>query len=169
MKNRWYRYFWTELGRRVTGTETPLPAYLPSEMTEVLRSFVPFRSEPSFRLGSKLPAKQPRSIYGYTWKILRDYGFSRSLRLTPWRGISLLVPFFKNDIGIIPQSFSERIPPEKRALSIVGRSAAALGTGVTLWVVPAGWNDRILAIFKSGGVKACSLDNLPDICEKGFT
>lgn len=168
MRNRWYRYFWTELGRRITGTETEFPLYLPDEMADVLHAEVPEHAEFSFLLGSKMSPRKARNIYGYTWEILRGGGFSRSLRLMPWPGVYMLVPFYRNDIGVIPQSFSRRIPPEKRALSLVGKSAAARSLGIDLWIVPANWNHDVLAIFRSGGVKACSLDNLAGICEEEF-
>ncbi|MCK4807800.1 MAG: hypothetical protein KAT09_09140 [Candidatus Aegiribacteria sp.] len=169
MKNRWYHFFWTELGRRITGKETALPEHLPDEMAEVLRSGRPDTGECYFRLDSRLSPRKSRNIYSYTWAVLREYGFSRSLRLTPWPGITLLIPFYKGNIAVTPQSFSRRIPPEKRAMSLVGRSAAALKMGYSLWVVPADWNDDILSIFSSGGVKTCSLDNLADVCRKGFS
>ena len=69
---------------------------------------------------------------------------------------------------MLPQSFSERIPAEKRAYSIVGRSAAAYSMGISLWIVTADWNEDVLSIFKKGGVKACSLDNLHGICKDAF-
>ena len=169
MKNRWYHYFWTELGRRINGTETTLPEHLPEQMAEVLRNEPPDHKEFRFRLDSKLSPQKSRNIYGYTWDILREHGFSRSQRLTPWLGITMLIPFYRDGIGISPQSFSRRIPPNKRAMSLVGRSAAALKMGYNLWVVPADWNDDILSIFSTGGVKACSLDNLADVCRKEFS
>ncbi len=169
MKNRWYHFFWTELGRRITGTETVLPEHLPDAMAEVLRHGPPDHGECHFHLDSKLSPRESRNIYGYTWTVLREHGFSRSLRLTPWPGITMLIPFYRGGIGVTPQSFSRRIPPEKRAFSLVGRSAAALKMGYSLWVVPADWNDDILSIFSSGGVKACSLDNLADVCRNGFS
>ncbi len=169
MKNRWYHFFWTELGRRIIGVETALPEYLPDAMADVLRDESPGSGECQLRLDSKLSPRKSRNIYGYTWEILRIHGFSRSLRLTPWPGITMLIPFYKEGIGVIPQSFSRRIPAERRAMSLVGRSAAALKMGYNLWVVPADWNDDILAVFTSGGVKACSLDNLADVCRKGFS
>ena len=169
MKNRWYHYFWTELGRRIIGTETALSGHLPYEMAEVLRHDPPDHGKSCFQLDSELSPRKARNIYGYTWNILREHGFSRSLRLTPWPGITMLVPFYRDNSGISPQSFSRRVPPEKRAMSLVGRSAAALKMGYSLWVIPAGWNDDILSIFSTGGVKACSLDNLDDACRKGFS
>jgi len=169
LKNRWYHFFWTELGRRITGTETVLPEHLPDSMAEVLHHELPDHGESFFQLDSKLSSRQSRNIYGYTWAVLREHGFSRSLRLMPWPGITMLVPFYRDGIGISPQSFSRRIPPEKRALSLVGRSAAALRMGYSLWVIPADWTDDILSVFSAGGVKACSLDNLDDVCRKEFS
>jgi len=169
LKNRCYHFFWTELGRRITGEETALPEYLPAEMTDVLRNVSPDPGESQFHLGSILSPRKSRKIYGYTWTVLREHGFSRSLRMTPWPGITLLIPFYRSGIGVIPQSFSRRIPFEKRALSLVGRSAAAHRMGYSLWVVPADWNDEILSIFSRGGVKACSLDNLADVSMKDFS
>ncbi len=138
-------------------------------MAEILRAGPLDTGESYLQLNSKLSPRQSRSIYGYTWSVLREHGFSRSLRLMPWPGITMLIPFYRDGIGISPQSFSRRIPPEKRAMSLVGRSAAALKAGYSLWILPADWNDDILSIFSAGGVKACSLDNLADVCGKGFS
>ena len=138
-------------------------------MAEVLRNKPPDHEEFRFQLDLKLSPRKSRNIYGYTWDVLREHGFSRSLRLMPWPGITMLIPFYRDGIGISPQSFSRRIPLEKRAMSLVGRSAAVLKMGYSLWVVPADWNDDILSIFSSGGVKACSLDNLADVCRKEFS
>ncbi len=169
MRNRWYHFFWTELGRRITGTETVLPEHLPDEMAEVLRAEPPEAGECLLRLDSKLSPRKSRNIYGYTWEVLREQGFSRSLRLVPWPGVTMLIPFHRGNIGVIPQSFSRRIPPEKRAMSLVGRSTAALKMGYNLWVIPADWDDGILSVFSGGGIKASSLDNLADVCRKGFS
>jgi len=169
LRNRWYRFFWTELGRRITGTETTFPEHLPVGMADILSQEPPKPGECLFQLGSRLSPRKSRNIYGYTWDILRGWGFSRSLRLQPWPGITMLIPFYRNGIGVLPQSFSKRTPPEKRALSIVGRSSAARRMNCSLWIVPADWNDDILAILSSGGVKACSLDNLSDACRKEFS
>ncbi|MCD4848586.1 MAG: hypothetical protein K8R76_10390 [Candidatus Aegiribacteria sp.] len=172
MRNRWFLYFWTELGRRMLEPDSvsEIPLYLPSVMAEVLSSPAPPALRRSvLQLDNRLDSRKARYIYRYTWEILREHGFSRPLRLQPWPGISLLLPFVKDNIAVIPQSFSERIPPSKRALSLVGRSAAALLEGYELWVVPAVWNDEITSIFKDGGVKACSLDRLEGKCEHGFS
>lgn len=171
MRNRWFLYFWTELGRRMLEPDSAyeIPLYLPSVMAEVLSSSPPAVRKSVFQLDKQLDSRKARHIYRCTWEILREHGFSRPLRLQPWPGISLFLPFYKNNIAVIPQSFSERVPPSKRALSLVGRSAAALLEGYELWVVPALWNDEIISVFRDGGVKACSLDRLEGICEHGFS
>jgi hypothetical protein len=169
VKNAWYQYFWTELGRRITGRETAIPDHLPSIMAEILRGGVPDHGKCLLRLGSGLSSRRSRNMYGYTWDILRGWGFSRPLRLEPWPGVTMMIPFYRNGIGVMPQSFSSRVPSEKRALSLVGRSAAAARIQCSLWIVPATWNEEILEIFRLGGVRACSLDNLADLCCTGFS
>jgi hypothetical protein len=171
MRNRWFLFFWTELGRRMLEPDSAseIPRYLPSVMAEVLSSSPPAVRRSVLQLEKRLDSRKARYIYRYTWEILREHGFSRPLRLQPWPGISLFLPFYKDNIAVIPQSFSERIPPSKRALSLVGRSAAALLEGYELWVVPAVWNDEIISVFRNGGVKACSLDRLDSVCEHGFS
>ncbi len=171
MRNKWFLYFWTELGRRMLEPDSvsEIPLYLPPDMAEVLSSSLPEATGSVLKLEKRLDSRKARYIYRYTWKILRKHGFSRPLRLQPWPGITLFLPFYKDSIAVIPQSFSERVPPSKRALSLVGRSAAALLAGYELWVVPAVWNDEITSVFRDGGVKACSLDRLEGICEHGFS
>lgn len=171
MRNRWFLYFWTELGRKMLEPDSvsEIPRYLPSVMAEVLLSSPPAVRRSALHLEQQLDSRKARYIYRYTWKILRKNGFSRPLRLQPWPGITLFLPFYRDNIAVIPQSFSERVPPSKRALSLVGRSAAALLEGYELWVVPAVWNDEIISVFRDGGVKACSLDRLDGICEHGFS
>jgi len=174
LKNRWYRYFWTELGRRIARAETDVsvfPRYIPDEMASALRQWeeLPDTGKSILRLDSRMSPRESRSIYGYTWKVLNEHGFNRSLRLSPAPGITLLIPFYRGRIGVLPQSFSRRIPADKRAYSLVGRSAAALSKGISLWIVTADWNEDVLSIFESGGVKACSLDNLHGICKDAFS
>ncbi|MCK5064218.1 MAG: hypothetical protein KAQ97_02975 [Candidatus Fermentibacteraceae bacterium] len=170
MRNRWFLYFWTEFGRRILDPDSVSepPRNLPSVMAEVLLSKPPAAGRSVLQLEKRLDSRKARYIYMYTWEILREHGFSRPLRLEPWPGITLFLPFFKNNIAVIPQSFSERVPPSKRALSLVGRSAAALIEGYELWVVPAVWDDGIISIFREGGVKACSPDELDGICKSGL-
>ena len=171
MRNRWFLYFWTEFGKRILEPDSAseLPRNLPSVMARVLSSSPPSARRSVLQLEKRLDSRKARYIYRFTWEILREHGFSRPLRLQPWPGISLFLPFFNGNIAVIPQSFSERVPPSKRALSLVGRSAAALLEGYELWVVPAVWNDEITSIFRDGGVRACSLDRLDGICEHGFS
>ena len=167
MRNRWFLYFWTEFGSRILDPDSVSepPRYFPSNMAGVLLSSPPPAGKSVLQLRNQLDSRKARHIYMYTWEILRKHGFSRPLRLQPWPGITLLLPFFRNNIAVIPQSFSERVPPSKRALSLVGRSAAAMINGYELWVVPAVWNDEIISVFREGGIKACSHDELDSICK----
>lgn len=166
MRNPWYLFFWTELGRRITGGAEPLPDGLPFEMATVLRSKPPSRGGGRILIGSRMSSRSARYIYAHTWNGLRELGFSRPLRLRPWPGITLLVPFYRGSSGVLPQSFSERVPRRERALSLVGRSAAARRSGTLLWAVLADWDDEVLRILENGGVSACSLDMLGAAFEK---
>lgn len=168
MRNRWYLFFWTELGRRIVGDPGPLPSHLPEAMTSVLSSPVPTPAAGRTVLGEPMPARQGRFIYGHVWEELRGMGFSRPLRLEPWQGITLLIPFFRDSVAVMPQSFSHRVPPGKRALSLVGRSAAAERAGITLWVAAARWNDELLVVFREGGVRVCSPDMLKKVLDGGY-
>lgn len=163
MRNRWYLFFWTELGRRTVGDPGALPAHLPEAMATVLSSPAPVPPAGRTVLGEPLQPRQGRFIYGHVWEELRGMGFSRPLRLEPWPGISLLIPFYRDRVAVMPQSFSHRVPPGKRALSLVGRSVAAERAGITLWVSAARWNDDLLAVLRRGGVRVCSPDMLKEV------
>ena len=164
MRSRHFRFFWTELGRRLTGDAGELPAHLPAEMKSVLTGELPAVQRGELVLDERL--SRVRHIYSYTWKILRDEGFSRPLRLEPWPGISLLLPFYRGTTAFLPQSFSSRIPREERTLSLAGRTAAAALKGVRLWIVAATWDSGIEDALRRGGVSACSLGNLRDLCRR---
>ena len=164
MRNRYYRFFWTELGRRITGDAREIPDHLPKEMRSVLLKEPAGVQKAELLLDEKL--NRVRHIYSYTWKILRDEGFSRPLRLEPWPGITLMLPFYRGGTAFLPQSFSSRIPWQERAYSLVGRSVAARLEGMQLWVVAATWNDDIVSILQGGGVCACSLSTLRSLCRR---
>ncbi|MCK4506854.1 MAG: hypothetical protein KAW14_14655, partial [Candidatus Aegiribacteria sp.] len=108
MRNRWFLYFWTELGRRMLEPDSAseIPRYLPSVMAGVLSSSPPPVIRSVLQLEKRLDSRKARYIYRSSWEILREHGFSRPLRLQPWPGISLFLPFYKNSIAVIPQSFS---------------------------------------------------------------
>ena len=164
MRNRWYRYFWTELGRRVLEESTPEPRGLPESMARVLSDFQGSAQGSVLRMGEKLDSRKTVHIYKMGWKVLREEGFSRPLRLEPWPGVGLLIPFWRASgetaTGVIPQSFSSRVPLRERALAMVGKTAAAGKEGVELWILAGSWNREVLEVFRSGGVRACSLDRL---------
>lgn len=167
MRDRWYRLFWTELGRRLLGGGEPLPEGLPSRMSSVLRSSLAKPERGSVLVEEMLTSREARSIYGRTWKLLRDMGYSRPLRLDPWPGINLLLPFHRDLTAVVPQSFSSRVPEKERALSLVGRNAAAALEGYRMVVVMARWSREVLEVLEAGGVSACSLDMVTTMCGRG--
>ncbi len=117
----------------------------------------------SFLLGSQLDARASRFIYSSTWSILRGKRFSRPLRLEPWPGVDLLIPFYRGKVCVLPQSFSRRIPFRQRSLSVVGRSHTASAESFRMIAVIARWNDEVIDIFERGGVTFCSLDRLEEM------
>lgn len=167
MKNVYTRYFWTEAGRLITGDirerEADIPPNLPTVMQQVLETeeFVSGKSETI--LNAAMFPRAARHIYSYTWEILRGLGFNRTHRIYPWDDIELYLPFFKDRTAVIPQSFGSRIPHVERAYAIVGKSSAALSAGWTLWTVIGNYDERVLDVFKRGGVKCCSLDRLAEV------
>lgn len=170
MRNRLYRYFWTELGRRILGDFSPIPDGLPESMVRVIEDFQGTAEGSLLRMGTKLDFRKTGHVYQRGWKVLREEGFERPLRLQPWPDVSLLVPFGRlsgtSCIGVVPQSFSERVPFRERALAMVGKTAAAGMKEVELWVLAGRWNNEVLEIFHSGGVRACSLDNLKEVISR---
>jgi hypothetical protein len=163
LRNRWYRFFWTELGSRLILGPGDLPPRLPDDMVRVLDSVSMTTFGGRLELGEKMQARAARYVYAYVWNRLRELGFSRPLRIEPWPGINLLIPFYRGRECVIPQSFSKRIPAVDRALAMVGKTHAARETGLDVWIAAAGWNDEILKIFRRGGVSALSLDRMEKI------
>ncbi len=169
MKNRWYRYFWTEIGRQAADPGSPPaepPTGLPVALSSVLLHLNPPSSvgkRPELLTGSMLTERKNRHIYSLTWEVLRTAGFRRPLRLEPWPGVALLVPFVRENVCVLPQSFGSRIPSQERALSVVGRSIACLQEGYTMVSVLGRWDDRILDVLSAGEVVCCSLDRLEEM------
>jgi len=118
-------------------------------------------------VGEMLTPRESRFIYGRTWRILRGMGYSRPLRLSPWPGVTLLLPFHSDRTAVVPQSFSRRVPELERALALVGRNAGTAAVGYGLVVVMARWSLEVLEVLEAGGVSACSLDMLPAVCGRG--
>jgi len=168
VKNRWLRFLWTEAGRRIAEPDsepsTP-PAGLPAPLAralELLPDRLDVRPGKSL-LGSQLDARASRFIYNSTWSILREKRFSRPLRLEPWPGVDLLIPFYRERVCVLPQSFSRRIPLRQRSLSVVGRSYTASTESFRMIAVIARWNDEVIGILEQGGVTFCSLDRLSEM------
>ncbi len=166
MKSVQNRHFWTEVGRVIAGDVTEKTAEhlnLSSEMLIILEEGEFVRGEPELVLRIKMTPRERRHIYSHTWEILRDFKFSRALRIYPWDDIELYFPFFKDKVAVIPQSFSSRIPHIERAYSVVGKSSAARAAGWTLWVVMGNWDEEAVDILRRGGVRCCSLDGLKQV------
>jgi hypothetical protein len=168
MKNRWYRYFWTELGRRAADNGSPPvqpPPGLPAALSSALSHLHPeprVGSRPEFFTGAMLGERKNRHVYSLTWEILRPLCFRRPLRLEPWPDVDLLVPFVREGVCVIPQSFASRIPARERALSLVGRSIACRQEGYEMVSVLGRWDDRILDVLAEGRVFCCALDRLEE-------
>ncbi len=165
MRDRWYRWFWTELGSRMQDPEyfPSVPSAVPAAMSRVLAGEPPPLSSSDIRLGEPMSARAARHIYQYLWKDLASEGFSRPRRLTPWEDVTLLLPFYRKELALLPQSFSCRVPARERVLSLCGRTGAALLCGVELWIVPAMWDESIEADMHQGGLKVCSLDRIGEV------
>ena len=172
MKNMWYRYFWSEVGKRIADPSSPgapAPAGMPANLLSVLSDTRPLPSTESVAkplLGELLPDRRNRYIYRLAWDILHREGFSRPLRLEPWPGVDLLVPFFRRQVCVLPQSFSSRIPARERALSVVGRSLACSLEGYSLVTVLGRWDGDTLGILSAGGACCCSLDRLMEALDR---
>jgi hypothetical protein len=168
VKNRWLRFLWTEVGRRIAepDSECPTPpAGLPASLARALE-LLPDRMDVRMGnslLGSQLDARGSRFIYSSSWSILREKRFSRPLRLEPWPGVDLLIPFYREKVCVLPQSFSRRIPLRQRSLSVVGRSRTASIESFRMIAVIARWNDEVVDILERGGVTFCSLDRLEEM------
>ena len=168
MKNRWLRFLWTDVGRRITESDsvspTP-PAGLPASMARVLELLPDWMESGTGKslLGCQLDTRASRFIYSSTWKILRERKFSRPLHLEPWPGVDLLFPFYRGSVCVLPQSFSRRIPLRQRSLSVVGRSHAASAENYQMIAVIARWNGEVIDILEQGGVTFCSLDRLSEM------
>jgi len=132
-------------------------------MKRILDEEPPSLPVSDIRLGAPMSDRAARHIYQYVWKRLAQEGFSRPLRLMPWEDVTLLLPFHRDGLALIPQSFARRVPAAERILSLCGRTGAALLCGIELWVVPAMWDDGIARLMLDSGLKVCSLDKLGEL------
>ncbi len=142
--------------------EPEVPRYAPGTMRKALREVPGAPAGACLQLGRMMQRREARHIYQRTWKTLRPLGFSRPLRLEPWPGVTLLLPFVRGRLAVIPQSFSPRVPERERALSLVGRSAASGICGYRMLTVLGTWDREVLELLEAGGCRACSLDMLEE-------
>jgi hypothetical protein len=172
LKNRIHRLFWTELGRRALGEEPAADAgRFPPPMAEALDSDHHLPRERLVELGESLRPRKARYIYGLCWSALsRIGGFERPMRLQPFPGVTLLIPFAASRTGVLPQSMSRRIPRLDRAHALVGKSCAALRAGMALLVVLGVRSVEVEEVLERGFVSVCTLDHLAravDSMERG--
>ena len=164
MKNRNNRLFWTALGSRLLGDRESYDiAELPAEMKEALIATLQLPGESMIACGKDLEGKRGRHIYMYTWKILRDMGFSRPLRCEVFPGIELFLPFVKGSIAVLPQGFQKRIPLRLRAYALVGKNAALSANGFHFIIVAAIFDKTTWGIVQQGGCSVCTQDKLKQL------
>lgn len=155
--------FWTNLGARLLGRDAPeLPAGPPWNAA--------WASPPSL-MPSAAPVLEgegvrPRKIAQATREALAPLGFARALRLHPWPGVELFLPFYRNFTAVLPQGFSDRIPAEERALAVAGKSAAAGMCGYVLVVSAARVEATAFGIFRAAGVACATPDLLRECCRR---
>ena len=165
MRNRWYRWFWTELGLRMAEPDTrgEVPEGAPREMAQVLGGQLPGIPPADLRLGESMSARSARQVYQVSWKELRPLGFSRPMRLEPWPGITLLLPFYRGEVAVLPQAFPERVPLALRVLSLAGRTGAASLSGVQLWIMAGRWDETLREEMERRGIRAVSPDTVREV------
>lgn len=162
MKSRIHRLFWTEMGKRVLSDDPGADSgVFPPAMSAALRNT---HRPPRLRvadLGTSLRPRKTRYLYGLCWNVLRGIGgFKRPLRLQPFPGVTLMVPFGAQGLGVLPQSLSKRIPRTDRAYALVGKGSAAARVGTTLLVVLGVRSSEVENLLERGSVSVCTLDTL---------
>lgn len=153
--------FWTNLGARLLGRDAPeLPAGPPWDAAWASPPSLPSSAAPVLA-GAGI---RPRKIAQATREALSPLGFARALRLFPWPGVELFLPFYRDCVAVLPQGFSERIPASERALAVVGKSAAAGICGYVLVVSAARVDATVSGIFSAAGVAWATPDLLGECC-----
>ncbi|MBD3369935.1 hypothetical protein GF402_06200 [Candidatus Fermentibacteria bacterium] len=162
MKSRIHRLFWTEVGRRVLQDDPGADSdAFPPPMAAALRNAHHPPPQRIVKLGTSLRPRKTRYLYGLCWNVLRGMGgFKRPLRLRPFPGVTLMVPFGAPGLGVLPQSLSKRIPRTNRAYALVGKGSAAAGVGTTLLVVLGVRSSEVENLLERGSVSVCTLDTL---------
>jgi hypothetical protein len=101
-------------------------------------------------------------MYDRTWEVLRPLGFRRAVRIEPWPGIELFLPFVRDGLAVIPQGFTPRTPRVPRSLALAGKATACRQAGLSLLVAAADWDEEVTGILTAGGVSVCSTDRLEE-------
>jgi hypothetical protein len=160
------RVFWTHVGALVLSEQSTIDTeVLPAAYSRALQQppalpDVPYSS--SFT-GEQLTERQARHIYTHAWKAIRGLGFSRSARVFPWPGVPLLLLARRSGLGVIAQSFGERVPLRERSLALAGKNAALFErSGIRLLVVAARIPDQVRPILERGRVAFCTPDRAAD-------
>jgi hypothetical protein len=148
--------FWSAVGAWLVGcpaldTEASLPDPMP-----------PLPPPAPALLGARDPGVRARHLQSKAWSALREAGFSKALRLEPWPGIELFLPYWRGRKAVTIQGFTRRIPGRERALALAGKSSACRMCGWELTVVLSSWDEGVIDILESGGAGAVSLDRLAE-------
>jgi hypothetical protein len=152
--------FWTNLGMRICGHDAPaLPSGHPWDAAWGDPPGLP--PEEGCIISGE--GSRPRKIWHATRSVLHPLGFSRALRLEPWPGIELFIPFHRGAVAVLPQGFSGRIPRPERAFALAGKSAAARKCGVRLLVSIAAPDPVVLGILAEGRVSCTTADRLGEL------
>ncbi|MBN1435219.1 hypothetical protein JW921_10700 [Candidatus Fermentibacterales bacterium] len=155
--------FWTRMGAVAIGHPewAPAPRHLPREWRLALEEAPRVAGGEPFEhlLGKALDARKARHIYSAAWEQLRPLGFSRSARVYPWPGIPLLLLARRRSLGVVCQSFGERVPAGKRSLALAGKSTALRSElGMELLVVAASLPDEARDLLEMARVSVCTPD-----------
>lgn len=153
--------FWTNLGARLLGMEAPEEPRTPP-WSEAWAD-PPVLPPPGPALVLASDPIRPRKVWAATRDALAPFGFSRALRLHPWPGIELFLPFHRGPTAVLPQGFSGRIPAVERALSVAGRGAAAWKCGYRLVVVVGSADETVCGILGRAGLACATPDRLQEL------
>lgn len=153
--------FWTNLGARLLGMDAPEePDTPPWSEAWADPPVLPPSDGAGMLAGNTL---RPRKVWMATWEALSPLGFSRALRLHPWPGIELFLPFHRGRTALLPQGFPDRVPAVERALSVAGRGAAAWKCGYRMIVVVAACDEPVSGILGRAGLSCTTPDQLQEL------
>lgn len=153
--------FWTNLGARLLGMGSPEEPDTPPWSEAWSDPPVLPPADGAVMLAGNI--LRPRKVWMATREALAPLGFSRALRLRPWPGVELFLPFHRGRIAVLPQGFSGRIPAVERALSVAGRGAAAWKCGYRLLVTVGAHDETVAGILCRAGLSCATPDRLQEL------